>query len=80
MENMLPKEIIWRKDKVGFEPPQKQWMQNSLVQDRIRDSKKLLVEKNILSTAVLNKPIQPAEASDALNSDWRYWSASYLFR
>jgi asparagine synthase (glutamine-hydrolysing) len=79
MEDILPKEIVWRKDKIGFEPPQKQWMQNSQVQDRIRASKKILVENNILSSAVLNKPIRPADANAVENNDWRYWSASYLF-
>ena len=28
MKQQLPEEIVWRKDKVGFEPPQKKWMQD----------------------------------------------------
>jgi asparagine synthase (glutamine-hydrolysing) len=79
MENFLPKEIVWRKDKIGFEPPQKQWMKNPLVQQKIQESKKILVEKNILSKTILNKPVIPTDASTADNKDWRYWSASYLF-
>jgi asparagine synthase (glutamine-hydrolysing) len=79
MEDILPKEIVWRKDKIGFEPPQKQWMQNAQVQNRIQASKKILVENNILSPAVLNKPIRPADANAAESNDWCYWSASYLF-
>src|SRR5688572_6330610 len=79
MGKLLPKDIVWRKDKIGFEPPQKQWMQNSLVQERIQESKKILVEKNILSSSVLNKTITPTDAHAADNRDWRYWSASYLF-
>jgi asparagine synthase (glutamine-hydrolysing) len=79
MEDILPKEIVWRKDKIGFEPPQKQWMQNVQVQERIQASKKILVENNILSAAVLNKAIKPEDANAADNNDWRYWSASYLF-
>lgn len=79
MENLLPKEIVWRKDKVGFEPPQKQWMQNPLVHERIRHAKKLLVEKNILSSTVLTKAVTPTDAHAADNKDWRYWSASFLF-
>lgn len=27
MEHLLPGEIAWRKDKVGYEPPQQKWMQ-----------------------------------------------------
>jgi asparagine synthase (glutamine-hydrolysing) len=80
MEDVLPKEIVWRKDKIGFEPPQKQWMQNSLVQKQIQEAKKILVGKNILSKTILNKPVIPTDANAADNKDWRYWSASYLFR
>jgi asparagine synthase (glutamine-hydrolysing) len=65
---------------VGFEPPQKQWMENALVQERIQDAKKLLVKEKFLSAEVLNKPVRPAEANATDNNDWRYWSASYLFR
>jgi asparagine synthase (glutamine-hydrolysing) len=79
MENFLPKEIVWRKDKIGFEPPQKQWMKNDLVQERIHQAKKILIDKNILNKTVLNKPVTPSDASAANNKDWRYWSASYLF-
>jgi asparagine synthase (glutamine-hydrolysing) len=79
MEPLLPKEIAWRKDKIGFEPPQKQWMQNAIVQEQIQASKKILVEKNIVSASVLNKPVKPSDAHAAENNDWKYWSASYLF-
>lgn len=79
MEDLLPKEIVWRKDKIGFEPPQKQWMQNVQVQERIQAAKKILVEKNILAPAALNKSVKPTDANEANNNDWRYWSASYLF-
>jgi asparagine synthase (glutamine-hydrolysing) len=36
MKEQLPAEIVWRKDKVGFEPPQKKWMQNPTLQEMIR--------------------------------------------
>ncbi|HZH95206.1 MAG TPA: asparagine synthase (glutamine-hydrolyzing), partial [Flavisolibacter sp.] len=32
VEPMLPKEIVWRRDKTGFEPPQMAWMENKEVQ------------------------------------------------
>ena len=31
MKNKLPDEIVWRKDKTGFEPPQEQWIQNEKI-------------------------------------------------
>ena len=78
-EDMLPREITWRKDKVGFEPPQKQWMMNQQVSDAIQEGKKKLVNEKILSESVLSKKIQPKEAHAAESNDWKYWSASFLF-
>lgn len=80
MKDVLPKEIVWQKDKIGFEPPQKNWMSNKFIQDRIQESKKLLVQKGILSSQILQKKINPAAAHATHNHDWKYWSASYLFR
>jgi asparagine synthase (glutamine-hydrolysing) len=80
MENSLPPEITWRRDKTGFEPPQKQWMQNNAVQDMIKEAKSKLVKEKILKPEVLNKNVQPLGANDADNFDWRYLSASILFK
>jgi asparagine synthase (glutamine-hydrolysing) len=78
MDDMLPKEITWRKDKIGFEPPQQQWMQNSILQDKIHEAKKKLVQEKILKASVLNEPIQPKAAHEADNYDWRFLSAAQL--
>lgn len=79
MENILPTEITWRSDKVGFEPPQKLWMSDIRIQEIIMEGKKKLVQEKILNSAALNKKIQPQHAVAADNFDWRYWAASYLF-
>ena len=79
VKSILPEQIVWRKDKVGFEPPQKVWMQHPQAQERIQEARKLLVSQNVLSKSVMQQPIAPAEATAANNLDWRYWSASYLF-
>jgi asparagine synthase (glutamine-hydrolysing) len=72
METSLPHEIVWRKDKIGFEPPQKLWMQNTIVQDAIHESKKKLVDQKILKPQTLHKKVQPQDAHAADNYDWRY--------
>jgi asparagine synthase (glutamine-hydrolysing) len=72
----LPPEIVWRKDKIGFEPPQKQWMQNRRMTEMIQEARKKLVKEKILTPDVLAKPVQPAEAYEANNTDWRYLSAA----
>jgi asparagine synthase (glutamine-hydrolysing) len=79
MEELLPPPIVWRKDKTGFEPPQKQWMRDSPVQDKIHEAKQLLVRENILSPAVLNQPVQPVGSHEGDNYDWRYLSAASMF-
>ena len=75
----LPQEIVWRRDKIGYEPPQKQWMKNASVQERFREAQKKLVEAQVLDAAVLNKKIVPREAHEEQSFDWRYWSAAHLF-
>ena len=77
-EKMLPASIAWRKDKIGFEPPQELWMNNKLVQESIRKGKEKLVNHGILDKSVLKK-IQPHTAYAAEGVDWKYWSSSFLF-
>lgn len=79
VEERLPKEIVWRKDKVGYEPPQKRWMQNRRVQERIFTARKKLVDAGILNDAVLKQQIFPKDTHEAKSYDWRYWSAAHLF-
>ena len=79
IESLLPKEIVWRRDKVGFEPPQKAWMQQAAVAEAIHEGKRNLVNRGILNNTILSKKIQPHEAHAADNRDWKYWSASMLF-
>jgi asparagine synthase (glutamine-hydrolysing) len=37
-EPILPKEITWRVDKIGYEPPQSRWMENKEIKDLIESS------------------------------------------
>jgi asparagine synthase (glutamine-hydrolysing) len=71
-ECALPPAIVWRKDKIGYEPPQYQWMMEPDLQGHIREAKRSLVEKGILDRTVLQKKIQPMGAHAAENYDWRY--------
>lgn len=78
MEHNLPKEIVWRKDKIAFEPPQKVWMQDKKLQEYIHESKKKLISKGVLNAAALQKKVIPSNAYDAENSDWIYLSAAQM--
>jgi len=78
VKDLLPPSIVWRTDKIGFEPPQQAWMQQQNVQDAIREGKEKLVSNGILHPSVLNKN-RPHTAYAAGANDWKYWSASFLF-
>lgn len=78
MEPLLPAEITWRKGKTGFEPPQKHWMQESGMQDMIRDSRRLLAEAGIISKEALKAGLSGNGAHDANNYDWRYLCAARI--
>jgi asparagine synthase (glutamine-hydrolysing) len=79
-EKVLPTEIVWRKDKIGFEPPQQIWMQLPEVKEMIHSAKKKLVDEKILKPSVLNKSIEPSAAYERDNYDWRYLSAAHMFQ
>ena len=78
MDKKLPDEIVWRKDKVGFEPPQQQWMQNGIMQDYMHEAKRKLVNKGILKSSALKKKITPKSANENNNFDWRYLCAAKI--
>ncbi|MEJ7589390.1 MAG: asparagine synthase C-terminal domain-containing protein [Ferruginibacter sp.] len=78
MNTRLPEQTVWRADRIGYEPPQQQWMLNKTLQDYIQESKRKLVNKHILKTSVLNKKVLPLNAHDKDNFDWRYLCAAQI--
>jgi asparagine synthase (glutamine-hydrolysing) len=50
MDDILPKEIAWRTDKIGYEPPQDKWLQSKDYKDQIQASIEYLKKKNIITT------------------------------
>lgn len=79
MVKKLPTEIVWRKDKIGYEPPQKKWMAGETMTEYVQESKRVLVKKGILKEQVLSKPVKPLDAHEQGNYDWRYLCAAKLF-
>ena len=76
MNKKLPDEIVWRKEKIGFEPPQKKWMNDPMVQEYIHEAKKKLANAGILTNQAINKKIHPLPAYADKNYDWRYLCAA----
>jgi len=77
MSEQLPKEIVWRKDKIGFEPPQKQWMQDTRVIDMIHEARKKLVTEKILKPGILDLPTSANASHEADTYDWRYLATAF---
>ena len=48
MSKILPDAITWRIDKKGFEVPQRDWINNPGIIERIDYAKKVLVENKII--------------------------------
>lgn len=78
MDKSLPNEIVWRQDKVGFEPPQKNWMTDPALQEYIKESKRKLASAGILTEKAIKKRIEPKGAHADKNYDWRYLCAAQL--
>ena len=78
MNKKLPDEIVWRKEKVGFEPPQKNWMNDNNVKDYIFEAKKKLANAGILTKQAVTKKVEPLPAYADKNYDWRYLCAAQV--
>lgn len=76
---LLPAEICWRKDKIGYEPPQKNWLDNPVIKDKITAMRSSLVNKNILHASLNHKPVESHEAASSKNNSWKIWMAGNLF-
>ncbi len=78
VKNKLPNEIVWRKGKIGYEPPQQQWLQHPAMKEKIMQSRKKLVEHHILYPSILETPIQATSAHHFNNLDWRILCAAQI--
>ena len=79
-EDLLPEEITWRKDKIGFEPPQKSWMDVPQTQEKIRESREILSKEGILKKGAENLPIQSQVANSKGDGSWNHLMVANLFR
>lgn len=48
MEDILPAEITWRKDKIGYEPPQGEWMESVYFKDYLHEAISELKKEKII--------------------------------
>lgn len=78
MKQVLPSSIVYRTDKVGYEPPQQQWMQTQGFTKLLMESRRKLVSEKIIRADILQQPIQAKAAHAVNNADWRYFCAANL--
>jgi asparagine synthase (glutamine-hydrolysing) len=77
--SILPDAIRWRRDKIGYEPPQKRWMENDTLKEKIRNNRKMLVDKHICSSNILKQEVVASNAMDADNLSWKHLMGGELF-
>jgi asparagine synthase (glutamine-hydrolysing) len=58
MEPILPKRITWRVDKLGFEPPQRQWLSEPEVRKLMEECKTKLVSERVVNPGAELDPWQ----------------------
>ena len=78
MESSLPPELVWRTDKIGYEPPQKQWMEHPVLIDYMHEAKKKLVHHDLLKPQVLQRKSDPKHTWERNNYEWRYLCTAQL--
>lgn len=76
-DDILPKEIAWRKDKIGYEPPQNDWINNKFLKEKIVNTVERLDANGILNKQMVYK----YKNNFTLNNEieWRLLSSSCLF-
>ena len=80
MNDQLPNQITWRKNKIAFEPPQRQWMKHGTTLEYYREAVKKLVSEKILKPSIISKKPEAHSAYAADGSDWRYLMAGMFLR
>ncbi len=78
-EQLLPPEITWRKDKIGYEPPQKKWMEQEKIKEVILETRKKLVNDKILDPTVLKKTVVGESANKKSDNSWSQLMVAHLF-
>jgi asparagine synthase (glutamine-hydrolysing) len=78
-QEILPPDICWRKDKIGYEPPQKNWMSDPRFKERVIFATERLVSDGILDKRVLLKKPREHGTSERGNNEWAHLMVANLF-
>ncbi len=73
---LLPSEIAWRKDKIGYEPPQKNWLNSKPMQEMMREATEKLVHERLLHRSLSGKMPDAPDATSSSKNSWRILMAA----
>ncbi|MGI9191234.1 MAG: asparagine synthase (glutamine-hydrolyzing) [Chitinophagaceae bacterium] len=76
--SLLPKEIAWRTDKIGYEPPQKTWMEHAAIKEKTMSAKHSLWQEGIISKETAKAPYKAEDAIGGNNMNWKLLMAGAL--
>ncbi len=68
-EHVLPAEIAWRRDKIGYETPQERWLNTPIMKELIHEARKKLEREKI---------IKPMSNSQSTNIEWAILMSSMV--
>ncbi|MDQ3844372.1 MAG: asparagine synthase C-terminal domain-containing protein, partial [Bacteroidota bacterium] len=71
-QKLVDERIIWRKDKIGYAPPQNKWMQNHVVREHVSDA----VSK-LNTIKILNKGFVADESAISIDLKWRIMNIAH---
>lgn len=79
-KDILPDEITWRKDKIGFEPPQRNWMKNKDIEDKVLFNRNILISNGILHPNLDKHGYKAEDAIHGDNKNWKFLMAGNLYK
>lgn len=77
-EPLLPAEICWRKDKIGYETPQAKWMANKKVKEKMIAELETISQQGIINQSVVDNVSKPETGNFKSADIFRCWVASKL--
>lgn len=76
-DSVLPREIAWRTDKIGYEPPQQEWMAQDAVKTAVREAGMVLIREGIVQKNWLDR--KSGRGNAYRGEDWSFLMAAAIF-
>ncbi|RPE13236.1 asparagine synthase (glutamine-hydrolyzing) [Chitinophaga lutea] len=79
-EHIIPTDIAWRKDKIGYEPPQQEWLSSPTITELLEQHKSKLVDLRILHKNVLSSDARKETGSVKNSRAWQILMAGMILQ